>query len=107
MFIISGRCARYHLLVVFIELPTIKQEATMADKRGGVPNENHVADDAVGKGIQARVNTPSDPRTEGSDQTDDGQTQVDEAAASGDLAAVHKAKNMQAESRQPGSASER
>jgi len=79
----------------------------MADRQSGVPNENHVADDAAGKGIQARVNTPSDPHTEDSVQSDDGQSQVDEATASGDLAAVNKAKDMQAGNCQPGSASKR
>jgi len=60
----------------------------MADHRQDASNANHVADDATGKGIQARVNTPSDPHTKGTEQADDDQTQSDETTASGDLAAV-------------------
>jgi hypothetical protein len=66
----------------------------MVDQRDDAPKGDHVADDAAGKGIQARVNTPSDPHTKGTEQADDDLSQADEASASGDLAAVKAADGL-------------
>lgn len=66
----------------------------MVNQRDDAPKGDHVADDAAGKGIQARVNTPSDPHTKGTDQADEDLSQDDEASESGDLAKVKAADEM-------------
>ena len=39
----------------------------MADQRDSEGKEDHIADDKSGKGIMARVNAVSDPKTEGAE----------------------------------------